>query len=81
MPRMSGRKRIPQIELVAGDNSRALVMRHLEPLTAHDLGQLSNFSNSHDVWVYGQSGGYDTVIRHFPPGGSERKTRVQTFKQ
>ena len=73
MPRMSGRKRIPQIELVAGDNSRALVMRHLEPLTAHDLRQLSNFSNSHDVWVYGQSGGYDTVIRHFPPGDPNAK--------
>ena len=73
IPRMSGRKRIPQIELVAGDSARALILRHLDPLTAHDLVHLSNFSNSHDVWIYGQSGGYDTVVRHFPPGDPNAK--------
>ncbi len=65
---MSTPKRIPQIELVAGDKVRALVLRHLDPLSAKDLELLSAFSNAHDVWVYGQSGGYETIARHFPPG-------------
>ncbi len=71
--RMSTPKRIPQVEVVAGDKARALVLRHLDPLTVSDLNLLSAFSNSYDVWVYGQSGGYETVTRHFPPGDPDAK--------
>ena len=70
---MSTPKRIPQVELVAGDKVRALVLRHLDPLSAKDLKLLRAFSNSYDVWVYGQSGGYETITRHFPSGDPDAK--------
>ena len=78
--RMSTPKRIPQIELVSGDKVRALVLRHLDPLAASDLALLSAFSNSYDVWVYGQSGGYQTVIRHFPVGDPRAKLTYEIAK-
>ena len=71
--RMSAPKKIPQVEVVAGDKARALVLRHLEPLTVSDFNLLSAFSNAYDVWVYGQSGGYETVTRHFPAGDPNAK--------
>jgi 23S rRNA (uracil1939-C5)-methyltransferase len=41
--------RLPQIEVAVGDTAVALVLRHLEPLTATDLQRLRDFARQHSV--------------------------------
>ena len=59
---MDARETIPQIELACGDDLTAMVLRHMEPLSAADLARLRAFAAAHaglQWWV--QSGGLDTV--------------------
>jgi len=58
---MDQRDRLPQIELAAGDAVVALVLRHLEPLTAADAERLRVFGREHGVQWWLQPGGPDTV--------------------
>lgn len=52
----------PQIELACGDEVTALVLRHLEPLSAGDLGKLRAFALAHPgVQWWLQPKGPDTV--------------------
>jgi len=44
---MDSRDTCPQIELACGDEVTALVLRHLEPLSAADLGRLRAFAAEH----------------------------------
>jgi len=60
---MDQRDRLPQIELAVGDDVTALVLRHLEPLSAPDLGRLSEFGAAHRVQWWLQPKGPDTVHR------------------
>ncbi len=54
----------PQIELACGDAVTALVLRHLEPLSAGDLAKLSAFAAEHPgVQWWLQPKGPDTVHR------------------
>jgi 23S rRNA (uracil1939-C5)-methyltransferase len=53
--------RIPQIEIAVADNATALVIRVLEPLTDADMEHLHAFEREHNVHIYLQPGGYDTV--------------------
>lgn len=55
------RERVPQIELAMGDSVTALVLRHLEPLSAADLGRLREFAARHGVQWWLQPKGPDTV--------------------
>jgi len=58
---MDQRDRLPQIELAAGDQVIALVLRHLEPLSPADLQRLRVFGVEHDVQWWLQPKGPDTV--------------------
>ena len=58
---MSIRNRLPQIEAAVADNAVALVVRTLEPLTSADLALLEQFGREHNVQLWLQPGGYDTV--------------------
>jgi 23S rRNA (uracil1939-C5)-methyltransferase len=58
---MDQRERLPQIELAAGDSVTALVLRHLEPLSAHDLQLLRDFGAAQGVQWWLQPKGPDTV--------------------
>jgi 23S rRNA (uracil1939-C5)-methyltransferase len=60
---MAARDRLPQIELAAGDDSTALVLRHLEPLTSDDLDRLREFAVAHGVEWWLQPKGPDTAHR------------------
>ena len=60
---MRGRDRIPQIELAVGDATTALVLRHLEPLSADDLERLREFATLHAVEWWLQPKGPDTAHR------------------
>jgi 23S rRNA (uracil1939-C5)-methyltransferase len=58
---LSVRNRLPQIEVAVADNAVALVVRVLEPLTEADTQLLQRFAAEHDVQIYLQPGGYETV--------------------
>jgi 23S rRNA (uracil1939-C5)-methyltransferase len=58
---MDARDTCPQIELACGDSVTALVLRHLEPLSAADMGRLRAFAAEHQVQWWLQPKGPDTV--------------------
>ncbi len=58
---MDQRDRLPQIELAAGDDVTALVLRHLEPLSAPDAQRLRDFGAAHGVQWWLQPKGPETV--------------------
>ena len=58
---MEARDRLPQIELAIGDGVTALVLRHLEPLSATDRQRLRDFAEVHQVQWWLQPKGPDTV--------------------
>ncbi|MEK8029631.1 23S rRNA (uracil(1939)-C(5))-methyltransferase RlmD [Ideonella sp. DXS29W] len=58
---MDGRDRLPQIELAIGDAVTALVLRHLEPLSAADVRRLREFAERHGVQWWLQPKGPETV--------------------
>ena len=59
---MDAKETIPQIELACGDEITAMVLRHMEPLSANDLDKLKVFAvqNSGVQWWL-QPGGLETV--------------------
>lgn len=58
--------RLPQIEVAVGGAQTALVLRHLEALTADDEGRLREFADRHGIVWYLQAAGLDSV-RLFHP--------------
>ncbi|MBI3369841.1 MAG: 23S rRNA (uracil(1939)-C(5))-methyltransferase RlmD [Burkholderiales bacterium] len=64
---MDQRDRLPQIELAIGERVEgpviALVLRHLEPLTAADRARLQAFARTNDVQWWLQAAGPDGVQR------------------
>ena len=58
---MEQRERLPQIELASGDSVTALVLRHLEPLSAVDAQHLRNFAALHGVQWWLQPKGPETA--------------------
>lgn len=69
---LDAKDKIPQIEVAVGDDSAALVFRHLVPLTDEDRNKLLTFCKDHEVHCYLQSGGLDTVFKAWPEAGEER---------
>lgn len=64
--RLSVAHRLPQIELTAGEQTRALVLRHLLPLDDHDKTLLRQFGKDHGVVIYLQPGGPETAYPFHP---------------
>ena len=58
---MDARRVLPQIEFIAGDETRALVFRHLEPLSEGDLQKLRDFTAAEGFAIYLQPKGLDSV--------------------
>ena len=58
---LSIRRHLPQIEVAVADNATVLVFRVLQPLTADDRDCLLRFAAEHQVYVYQQPGGLDTI--------------------
>jgi 23S rRNA (uracil1939-C5)-methyltransferase len=74
--------RIPQIEVAAGDDATALVIRHLLPLTDADRTLLCGFAQQHSLQIYLQGGGPDSVTLLWPEkcamDGAVTEPRMQT---
>jgi len=58
--------RIAQIEVAMDDSNVALVFRNLDPLSDSDQQKLVAYGQQHDIWMYLQSGGPDTVTAIWP---------------
>jgi 23S rRNA (uracil1939-C5)-methyltransferase len=63
---LDAKRDIPQIEVAAGDNLVALIFRHLQPLSTHDLDALTAFAQTHSLGIYLQPGGIDSVKSLWP---------------
>jgi 23S rRNA (uracil1939-C5)-methyltransferase len=71
--------RLPQIEVAVGDNQLALVLRHLVPLSPADEAALRAFADRHDVVLYPQSGGPETVTLFHPAAAPPLEYRLPDF--
>lgn len=67
---LDGRRDIPQIEFIAGDDTVALVFRHLQPLSDNDRNALVAFGQAHDFAIFLQPGGVDSVHALWPQSPS-----------
>ncbi|MDH5824466.1 23S rRNA (uracil(1939)-C(5))-methyltransferase RlmD [Luteimonas sp. RD2P54] len=63
---LQARREIPQIEFIAGDQTVALVFRHLQPLAEADREALTGFAREHGAAVFLQPGGIDSVHPLWP---------------
>lgn len=63
---MDGRLFIPQIEVANGDERTALIIRHLKPMTEQDQEKWRGFAEQHELVIYLQPKGPDTVHRIWP---------------
>ena len=75
---MDARDTCPQIELACGDSVTALVLRHLEPLSAGDLARLRAFAAEHPVQWWLQPKGPDTV-KLLDEGGEQLSYALPDF--
>jgi len=63
---LSIRARLPQIEVAVGENGVALVFRVLDPPTDDDLSLLRKFGAEHDLRIWLQPGGLDSLQLAWP---------------
>ena len=63
---LSIKARLPQIEVAVAENAIALVFRVLDPPTDADNDLLRQFGETHDLRIYLQTGGLDTVALFYP---------------
>ena len=59
--RLTIRARLPLVEVAAADNAVALVFRVLDPPSDEDLETFIEFGRQHDLRIYLQRGGLDSV--------------------
>ena len=64
--RLDAVREIPQIELAVGDDTAALIFRHLQPLSEADRAALVAFAQEHGFAIYLQPGGNDSVHPLWP---------------
>lgn len=75
---MDARETLPQIELAVGADVTALVLRHMEPLSAGDIAQLRAFAITHGVQWWLQPKGPDTV-HLLDEGGPQLSYRLPEY--
>lgn len=63
---MDGKRDIPQIEFIAGDDAVALTIRHMQPLSARDQQAWIAFAQEHGFAIFLQPGGVDSVHPLWP---------------
>ena len=64
--RLTVRDKVPQVEAAVADNITALVIRILEDLSEDDLHLLHAFRREHNVQIYLQREGYDSITPLHP---------------
>ena len=69
---MEAFQHIAQVEVACGDDDAAMIFRNMIPLSESDRSALVAFGKAHDLHIYLQPKGPDTVHRIWPEGGEER---------
>jgi len=78
---MDAKRSIAQIEVAVGEDSVALIFRHMEPLSLKDENALSEFGRLFSIRIFLQSGGPDTVCLFYPAQASEFLTYTLAQQQ
>lgn len=65
-------KEIPQIEVAVGDTDSALIIRHLEPMADSDQERLRSFGEQHQIQIYLQPAGPNSIFPIWPQNCSSR---------
>ncbi|MES2553761.1 MAG: 23S rRNA (uracil(1939)-C(5))-methyltransferase RlmD [Pseudomonadota bacterium] len=73
------RDSIPQIELAVGENATVLVFRIMEALDEKDKPLLREFADKHNVQVWTQTKGPDTVMPFYPTDGPQLSYTLPEF--
>ncbi|PSF10672.1 23S rRNA (uracil(1939)-C(5))-methyltransferase RlmD [Marinobacter fuscus] len=73
---MAAFDRIAQVEVACGDDMAAMVFRNMDDLVPEDRDKLVAFGQEHDVHVYLQPKGPDTVHRIWPASESRDEERL-----
>ena len=76
---LSCANRVPQIEVASGDNASTLVFRHLVPLTERDEAHLRAFGQRHDIQIYLQPRGPDSIAALWPEQPEELNYHLPEF--
>jgi 23S rRNA (uracil1939-C5)-methyltransferase len=76
---LSIRQRVPQVEVAAGDEATALVLRILEPLDAADGALLSDFAQRQEIRLYLQPAGPDSAYPFAPSTPADLKYTLPEF--
>jgi 23S rRNA (uracil1939-C5)-methyltransferase len=71
--------RVPQIEMSAGDDTVAIVLRHLQPLTKKDIARLRDFAINRGIGVYVQPRDPTSVRPLWPEAGVALTYRLPAF--
>jgi len=66
---LDGKRDIPQIEFIGGDDAIALTVRHLQPLSDADTQAWKAFGEANGFAIYLQPGGLDSVHPLWPAEG------------
>lgn len=67
---------IAQVEVACGDDIAAMVFRNMESLSGGDMEKLIQFGQAHDLHIYLQPKGPDTVHRIWPESGGSHDERL-----
>jgi 23S rRNA (uracil1939-C5)-methyltransferase len=59
---LDARETIPQIEVASGDDAAALIIRHVEPLSAADRRAIEAYQRGTSIRVLSQPEGYDSIV-------------------
>lgn len=62
---------IAQIEVAAGDDEIALILRNLSPLTTQDELKIQEFAQQFQYKIFLQPGGPDSVFSFYPPNAHD----------
>ncbi len=73
---MEAYDRIAQVEVACGDDCAAMVFRNMDELSARDRDRLVTFGQAHDVHIYLQPKGPDTVHRIWPASSGPEDERL-----
>jgi len=76
---MSGRDRMPQIELAVGEEVTVLVLRHLEPIPEDDAAKLRAFADRHGIQWWLQPKGPETAHPFYPRQAPALDYRLPEF--
>ena len=69
----------PQIEVAVAHDQTAVIIRHLKPLTDHDLYLIRQFAQQQRMTIFSQSGGLNTIANISDDQGTTLHYRIEQY--